>query len=48
MCSIKVLSDYKVHTSLSESQQYEILSGLKPGDRVVFNGYDKFGDVEEL
>lgn len=29
-------------------QQYEILSGLKPGDRVIVSGYDKFGDVEEL
>ncbi len=29
-------------------QQYEILSGLKPGDKVLVSGYDKFGDVEEL
>lgn len=29
-------------------QQYEILSGLNPGDRVLVSGYDKFGDVEEL
>ena len=29
-------------------QQYEILSGLKPGDRVIVSGYDKYGDVEEL
>lgn len=29
-------------------QQYEILSGLKPGDHVIINGYDKLGDVEEL
>lgn len=29
-------------------QQYEVLSGLKPGDRVLVSGYDKFGDVEEL
>ena len=29
-------------------QQYEILSGLHPGDRVVVNGYDKLGDIEEL
>lgn len=29
-------------------QQYEILSGLKPGDRVIISGYDKFGEIEEL
>ena len=29
-------------------QQYEILSGLKPGDRVLISGYDKFGEIEEL
>jgi len=28
--------------------QYEILSGLAPGDRVVVNGYASFGNVEEL
>ena len=28
--------------------QYEILSGLAPGDKVVVNGYANFGDVEEL
>lgn len=29
-------------------QQYEIISGLQPGDRVLVSGYEKFGDVEEL
>lgn len=29
-------------------KQYEILSGLQPGDRVIVNGYEKFGDAEEL
>lgn len=29
-------------------QQYEILSGLNPGDKVILNGYDKFGEAEEL
>ena len=29
-------------------KQYEILSGLKPGDKVIVSGYDKFGDIEEL
>lgn len=29
-------------------QQYEILSGLQPGDKVLVSGYDKFGGIEEL
>ena len=29
-------------------QQYEIISGLQPGDRVIVNGYEKLGEVEEL
>ena len=29
-------------------QQYEILSGLQPGDRVIVSGYDKLGDADEL
>lgn len=29
-------------------QQYEIVSGLNPGDKVIVSGYDKFGDAEEL
>jgi HlyD family secretion protein len=27
---------------------YEILSGLKPGDKVITSGYDNFGDMQEL
>jgi HlyD family secretion protein len=27
---------------------YEILEGLEPGDRVVVNSYENYGDVEEL
>ena len=29
-------------------EQVEILSGLKPGDKVLVNGYDKLGEFEEL
>lgn len=29
-------------------QQYEVLSGLEPGDRVIVTGYEAFGDTEEL
>jgi len=40
----------KVNISIGRqsSQQYEILSGLKPGDRVIVSGYDNFGDAEEI
>jgi RND family efflux transporter MFP subunit len=29
-------------------QQYEILNGLEPGDRVIITGYDNFGDAGEV
>ena len=29
-------------------QQYEITSGLEPGDQVIVTGYSTFGDAEEL
>ena len=29
-------------------QQYEVTTGLKPGDRVITTGYDQFGDAEVL
>ena len=29
-------------------EQFEVLSGLQPGDRVVTSGYDTFGDADRL
>ena len=29
-------------------QQYEVLEGLQPGDRILFSAYDKFGDAEQV
>ena len=29
-------------------QQYEVTTGLKPGDRVITTGYDQFGEAEVL
>jgi multidrug efflux pump subunit AcrA (membrane-fusion protein) len=29
-------------------QQYEILDGLNPGDRIIITGYDNFGDAQEV
>ena len=40
----------KVNISIGRQnpQQYEILEGLNPGDRVIVSGYDNFGDAEEI
>jgi HlyD family secretion protein len=27
---------------------YEVLQGLKPGDRVITSSYDNYGDIQEL
>ena len=41
-----------VRTSISirrqNPQQYEVVSGLEPGDRVIVTGYSNFGDAAEL
>ena len=29
-------------------EQFEVLKGLKPGDRVITSGYDRIGDAEEV
>jgi RND family efflux transporter MFP subunit len=29
-------------------RQYEVLEGLKPGERIIVTGYDNFGDAEEI
>ena len=29
-------------------QQYEVLEGLQPDDRILISGYDKFGDAEQV
>ncbi|UOB16073.1 efflux RND transporter periplasmic adaptor subunit [Abyssalbus ytuae] len=29
-------------------EYYEVLNGLKPGDRVITSGYDNYGDIQEL
>ena len=40
----------KVNISIGRQnpQQYEILTGLKSGDRVIVSGYENFGDAEEI
>lgn len=41
---------YKVDISLGSqnTEYYEVLSGLQPGDKVVTSSYDNYGDVQEL
>ncbi|ARN79163.1 efflux transporter periplasmic adaptor subunit [Nonlabens spongiae] len=41
---------YKVPIKLGSqnTKYYEVLEGLQPGDRVITNSYDSYGDVEEL
>ncbi|MBQ4820427.1 HlyD family efflux transporter periplasmic adaptor subunit [Aquimarina sp. MMG016] len=41
---------YKVNIRLGSqnTEYYEVVEGLNPGDRVVTSSYDSFGDVEEL
>jgi HlyD family secretion protein len=41
---------YKVEIRLGSqnTEFYEVLSGLQPGDQVITSSYDNYGDVEEL
>lgn len=41
---------YKTQITLGSqnTEYYEVLSGLKPGDKVITSSYDNYGDVQEL
>jgi len=41
---------YKVDITLGSqnTEYYEVLSGLEPGDKVITSSYDNYGDVQEL
>jgi len=41
---------YRVDISLGSqnTEYYEVISGLQPGDKVITSSYDNYGDVEEL
>ncbi|MGS2738553.1 efflux RND transporter periplasmic adaptor subunit [Sinomicrobium sp. M5D2P17] len=43
-------SAYKQEIRLGSqnTEYYEVLEGLEPGDKVVTSGYDNFGDIQEL
>ena len=38
----------EIRINRSNSEMYEIVSGLKPGDRVITSSYDNFGDKDKL
>jgi HlyD family secretion protein len=41
---------YRTDISLGSqnTEYYEVLSGLNPGDKVITSSYDNYGDVKEL
>ena len=41
---------YKAYITLGSqnTEYYEVLSGLEPGDKVITSSYDNYGDVQEL
>jgi HlyD family secretion protein len=41
---------YRVEIQLGNQNPdyYEVLKGLKPGDKVVTSSYENFGDMQEL
>ena len=38
----------KIRINRSNSEMYEIVSGLNPGDQVITSSYDNFGDKDKL
>lgn len=38
----------EVEIGRQNPEQFEVLKGLAPGDRVIVSGYDRLGDVEEV
>lgn len=44
----KTASKVEIEIGRQNPLQYEIVSGLKAGDKVIVNGYDKLGDAEVL
>lgn len=38
----------RIHIGRQNSEYYEVLDGLEPGERVIVSSYDGFGDAERL
>ena len=37
-----------IRVGRQNTEVYEVLEGLQPGDRVITSGYENFGDMERL
>ncbi len=44
----KVATKHTIRLGRYNSDVYEVLEGLKPGDRVITSSYESFGDMERL
>ena len=44
----KTLRKVDIELGRQNPKQFEVISGLKPGDKVLLSGYDKIGDVDEM
>ncbi|MCZ6819917.1 MAG: efflux transporter periplasmic adaptor subunit, partial [Calditrichaeota bacterium] len=38
----------KIRLGRQNTQMFEVLDGLEPGERVVTSSYDSFGDIDKL
>ena len=38
----------EIQLGSQNTQYYEVLGGLEPGDKVITSSYDNYGQVEEL
>lgn len=44
----KTIRKVDIELGRQNPKQFEVISGLKPGDKVLVSGYDKLGDADEL
>ncbi|MDE6303752.1 MAG: HlyD family efflux transporter periplasmic adaptor subunit [Paramuribaculum sp.] len=44
----KTLRKVDIELGRQNPKQFEVISGLKSGDKVLLSGYDKIGDVDEM
>ncbi|NIT53145.1 MAG: efflux RND transporter periplasmic adaptor subunit [candidate division Zixibacteria bacterium] len=44
----EVATKHDIRLGRQNPQVFEVLEGLKPGDRVITSSYENFGDVDKL
>ena len=44
----KTIRKVDIEIGRQNPKQFEVVSGLEPGDKVIVSGYDKFGDLDEI